>query len=78
MDPKAPTQEEPGRAPKKLRAASVPLLDWNTCKNANDVYQEMVTETMTCAGYMTGIYAERGREGERNKARKANAVLDAE
>jgi len=54
MDPKAPTQQEPGRAPTLLRAASVPLLDWNTCKNANDIYKEMVTETMTCAGYMAG------------------------
>jgi len=37
-----------------LRAASIPLIEWNECKNANDLYQEMVTKTMTCAGYMTG------------------------
>lgn len=54
MDPKKPTQDSPGRAPNVMRAASVPLLDWNKCKNANDVYNEMVTETMTCAGYMDG------------------------
>jgi len=54
MDPKAPEEEKPGRAPKILRAAAVPFIDWNACKNANFLYQEMVTETMTCAGYMTG------------------------
>jgi len=54
MDPKAPDVDEPGRSPVILRAASVPLIEWNECKNANDIYQEMVTETMTCAGYMKG------------------------
>jgi len=54
MDPKKPTQEEPGRAPTILRAASVPQISWDTCKNANSIYKEMVTETMTCAGYMEG------------------------
>jgi len=54
MDPKSPEQQRPGRSPKILRAASVPLIEWNECKNANPIYQEMVTETMTCAGYMKG------------------------
>lgn len=54
MDPKAPEQQEPGRSPSILRAAAIPLIDWNACKNANFLYQEMVTETMTCAGFMTG------------------------
>ena len=54
MDPKAPDQMDPGRSPTVLRAASIPLIEWNECKNANYLYQEMVTKTMTCAGYMTG------------------------
>jgi len=54
MDPKGVDQEEPGRAPAILRAASIPLIEWNACKNANFLYQEMVTETMTCAGFMDG------------------------
>jgi len=54
MDPKDPQQDEPGRSPAILRAASIPLIEWNACKNANFLYQEMVTETMTCAGFMTG------------------------
>jgi len=55
MDPKTPEHpEKPGRAPTVMRAASVPLLDWNKCKNANNIYQEMITKTMTCAGYMDG------------------------
>merc|ERR1712121_21911 len=54
MDPKSPTQDEPGRSPVIMRAASVPLIDWNKCANANSIYKEMLTETMTCAGYMEG------------------------
>ena len=54
MDPKKPEQEDPGRSPRILRAAAIPFIEWNACKNANFLYQEMVTKTMTCAGYMTG------------------------
>merc|ERR1712198_606826 len=54
MDPKGVEQEEPGRSPSILRAASIPLIEWDACKNANFLYQEMVTETMTCAGFMDG------------------------
>ena len=78
MDPKKPEQDEPGRAPAILRAASIPLIEWNACKNANFLYQEMVTETMTCAGYMTGRGRREGRregkgEGENEEEYKEEA-----
>jgi len=55
MDPKAVEQEEPGRSPKVMRAALVPIMDSDVCKKSNEIYEEMVTETMMCAGYRQGL-----------------------
>lgn len=54
MDPKAPTQEEPGRMPTALQATMMPIIETEACANANEWYQQMVTGTMMCAGFMEG------------------------